>query len=99
MFLWLIFYTFVIIRIQPMASSHLNHLEVLSCVSVIVGSFSSIFFVIEYKGQQVLTGASRDLAGLLLVLVCSICALFSLRLMRKDYSSMLVFQTRQTKPH
>ena len=99
MFLWLIFYTFVIIRMQPMASSHLNQLEVLSCVSVIVGSFSSIFFVIEYKGEQVLSGASRDLTGLLLVLVCSVCALFSLRLMRQDYSSMLDFQTRKHIPY
>ena len=82
-----------------MASSHLNQLEVLSCVSVIVGSFSSIFFVIEYKGEQVLSGASRDLAGLLLVLICSVCALFSLRLMRQDYSSMLDFQTRKNIPH
>jgi len=99
MFLWLIFYTFVIIRMQPMASSHLNQLEVLSCVSVIVGSFSSIFFVIEYKGEQVLSGASRDLTGLLLVLVCSVCALFSLRLMRQDYSSLLDFQTHKHIPH
>jgi hypothetical protein len=90
MFLWLIFYTFMIFRLQPMAGAHLNQVEVLSCLSVIAGSFSSIFFVIEYEGEQVLTGASRDLAGMLLVLVCSCCALFSLRIMRRDYSSMLL---------
>ena len=78
---------FIIIKMQPMAGAHLNQLEVLSCISVIAGSFSSIFFVMEYEGEKVLTGASRDMAGLFLVLVCSICALISLRIMRKDYSS------------
>jgi hypothetical protein len=87
MFLWLILYMFIIIKMQPMAGAHLNQLEVLSCISVIAGSFSSIFFVMEYEGEKVLTGASRDMAGLFLVLVCSICALISLRIMRKDYSS------------
>ena len=86
-FFWLITYTLAITKIQPLASSHLNQLEVLSCISVIVGSFSSIFFVIEYQGLPVLSGAARDLAGLFLVIVCAICAVSSLRLMRKDYSS------------
>jgi hypothetical protein len=86
-FLWLLTYTLAITKIQPLASSHLNQLEVLSCISVIVGSFSSIFFVIEYQGLPVLSGAARDLAGLFLVIVCAICAVSSLRLMRKDYSS------------
>ena len=88
MFLWLILYMFMILKMQPMSSSVLNQIEVLSCSSVLVGSFSSIFFVVEFKGEQVLTGSSRDLAGLLLVLICASCALFSLRLMRQDYSSM-----------
>jgi hypothetical protein len=87
-FLWLILYTFVISRVQPMATSSLNHLEVLSCTSVIVGSFSSIFFVIEYQGVQLLRDSSRDMAGLFLVLICAICTLLSLQLIFKEYSSM-----------
>ena len=65
----------------------LNQIELLSCISVMVGCFSSIFFVVEYKGSPVLSGTSRDLAGLMLVVVCSACALQSLKLMWKDYSS------------
>jgi hypothetical protein len=72
---------------QPMSNSTLNQIEILSCISVIVGSFSSIFFVVEYNGKPVLAGSSRDLAGLMLVLVCATCALLSLRLMRNEYSS------------
>jgi hypothetical protein len=86
-FLWLMLYTFVISRVQPMASSSLNQLEVLSCTSVIVGSFSSIFFVIEYQGAQVLKDSARDMAGLFLVLICAVCTAFSLQLMWTEYSS------------
>jgi hypothetical protein len=65
----------------------MNQIELLSCISVIVGCFSSIFFVVEYKGNQVLSGTSRDFAGLMLVVVCSTCVLLSFRLMWNDFSS------------
>jgi hypothetical protein len=52
-----------------------------------IGSFSSIMFVIEYNGKQVLTGASRDLAGFFLVFVCAACALVSVYLIAKDCRS------------
>ena len=87
MFVCLIMYAFAILKMQPMSNSTLNQIEILSCISVIVGSFSSIFFVVEYNGKPVLAGSSRDLAGLMLVLVCATCALLSLRLMRNEYSS------------
>jgi hypothetical protein len=86
-FLCLIVYTFLVLKMQPMVSSTLNQIELLSCISVIVGCFSSIFFVVEYKGSLVLSGTSRDLAGLMLVIVCSICVLLSLKLMWSDFSS------------
>jgi hypothetical protein len=86
-FLCLIVYTFLVLKMQPMVSSTLNQIELLSCISVIVGCFSSIFFVVEYKGSLVLSGTSRDLAGLMLVIVCSICVLLSLQLMWSDFSS------------
>jgi hypothetical protein len=70
-----------------MASPFMNQIELLSCISVIVGCFSSIFFVIEYKGNLVLSGASRDTVGLVLVFVCSSCVLLSIRLMWNDFSS------------
>jgi hypothetical protein len=89
-FLCLIVYTFLVLKMQPMVSSTLNQIELLSCISVIVGCFSSIFFVVEYKGSLVLSGTSRDLAGLLLVVVCATCVLLSFRLMWNDFSSMLI---------
>jgi len=70
-----------------MASPIMNQIELLSCISVIVGCFSSIFFVIEYNGNLVLSGATRDLVGLLLVSLCAICALLSFKLMWNDFSS------------
>jgi hypothetical protein len=88
-FVCLLVYTFFVLKMQPMASTTLNQIEILSCLSVIISCFSSIFFVIEYKGNQVLAGASRDLAGLMLVIVCSVCALLSARLMWNEFSSKL----------
>jgi hypothetical protein len=88
----LIIYTFFVLKKQPMVSSTLNQIELLSCISVIVGCFSSIFFVVEHKGSLVLSGTSRDLAGLLLVVVCALCGLLSFRLMWKDFSSKLIFK-------
>jgi hypothetical protein len=87
LFSCLIIYTFSVVKMQPMASLPLNQIETLSCISVIVGSFASIFFVVEYNGSKLLTGASRDLAGLILVIICATCALFSVRLMQKEFSS------------
>jgi hypothetical protein len=87
LFLCLLVYTFLVLKKQPMASPFMNQIELLSCISVIVGCFSSIFFVIEYKGNLVLSGASRDTVGLVLVFVCSSCVLLSIRLMWNDFSS------------
>ena len=89
MFSFLIIYAFALVKMQPMANSALNQIETLSCISVIIGSFASIFFVVEFNGKLVLTGSSRDLAGLILVLVCAACALRSIKLMKNDFSSKL----------
>jgi hypothetical protein len=97
MFVCLIIYTFFVLKMQPMASPMLNQIEILSCISVIVSCFSSIFFVIEYKGSPVLSGSSRDLAGLMLVIVCSVCVLLSFRLMWNDFSSREPFARRTAR--
>jgi hypothetical protein len=81
----LIVYAFVHIKLQPMCSTILNQIELLSCISVIVGAFAAVFFVVEYNGQLLLTGISRDLAGMALVIVCSLCTLASLRLMYNNF--------------
>ncbi len=87
LFTFLIVYAFLVLKVQPMASPVLNQIEILSCISLIVSCFSSIFFVVEYKGTVVLSGASRDLCGFILLTVCVICALLTLRLMWSDFSS------------
>jgi hypothetical protein len=87
MFSCLIVNAFLTLRMQPMANSVLNQIETISCISLILSCFASIFFVVEFKGSSVLSGASRDLAGLILVIACGTCALLSLRLMWNDYSS------------
>jgi hypothetical protein len=97
MFVCLIVYTFFVLKMQPMASPMLNQIEILSCISVIVSCFSSIFFVIEYKGNPVLSGSPRDLAGLMLVIVCSVCVLLSFRLMWNDFSSRETFAHRTAR--
>jgi hypothetical protein len=87
LFCCLIAYTLFMQQRQPMVSSFFNQIELLSCISVIAGSFSSIFFVIEYKGSPVLSGTSRDVVGLALVLVCTVCVLLSFKMMWNDFSS------------
>jgi hypothetical protein len=73
-------------KLQPMATTTLNNIEILSCISVIVSAFASVFFVVEYKGQQLLQDGPRDLAGLALVITCGICALVSVRLMYHNFT-------------
>jgi hypothetical protein len=87
MFGCLLLYTFFALKMRPMASFILNEIELLSCIGLIIGCFSSIFFVVEYKGRLLLSGSSRDSIGLLLVLLCSSCVLLSLRLMWNEFSS------------
>lgn len=89
MFLWLIIYMFVIVKKHPMVG-FLNDIETLSCVGVIVGSFASIFFTVEYGGEKVLQGSARDFAGLVLVLICLFCTIWSLRLMRLEFARNLL---------
>jgi hypothetical protein len=87
LFICLIVYTLFMQQKQPMASFFMNQIELLSCIGIISGCFSSIFFVVEYKGSPVLSGFSRDLVGLLLVLVCAVCVLLSFKLMWNDFTS------------
>ncbi len=87
MFTFMVFYSFFFVRIQPMANTTLNQIEALACVSVLFGTFSSFFFVVEYDGTPVLNDVNRDIFGALLVLACSLCAIQAFRLMRSDFKS------------
>jgi hypothetical protein len=87
MFSSLLVYTFLTLKIQPMASTVLNRIEMLSCISLTLGTFSAVFFVIEYDGSLVLSGASRDLFGAMLVIMCGVCVFLSLALLWTECSS------------
>lgn len=95
MFSCLLISCFFTLKQRPMASAVLNQIEIISCVTLIVSSFSSIFFVVEYQGNLVLSGASRDLAGLMLVIVCVTCLSLSARLMLNEYSSIPILRTAE----
>jgi hypothetical protein len=83
----------VTLQMQPMASAVWNRIETIFCVTLLVNGFSSIFFTVEYQGSPALSGASRDLAGLALVMICAICLLLSLRLMWNEYASRPISRT------
>jgi hypothetical protein len=89
MFSSLLVYTFFTLKMQPMASAVLNRIEMLSCISLTLGCFSSIFFI-EYNGKSVLSGATRELIGMMLVISCAGCVFLSLALLWSDCSSRLI---------
>jgi hypothetical protein len=73
-----------------MQSSYLNKMEVLSCIGVLVGAFTSVFFVVEYNGSLLLTGSAKDFVGLLFVAICAGCLVLSVRLIIQDFSRLLL---------
>jgi hypothetical protein len=91
MFTFMIVYSLLIVKIQPMANQTLNQIELLACISVLMGTFSSFFFIIEYNGRPVLNDLNRDIFGTLLVVASALCAVQTLRLMRKDFASEFFF--------
>jgi hypothetical protein len=89
-FITMLMYTFFILHLRPMQSSYLNKLEILSCIGVLVGAFTSVFFVVEYDGSLLLSGSAKDFVGLLFVAICAACFLLSARLMFQDFSRLLL---------
>jgi hypothetical protein len=83
--------SFVTLRMQPMGNAVMNHIETISNISLILSSFASVFFIIEFQGSPVLSGDSRDRAGLVLVIICVVCLLFCCRLIWNDFSSRQLY--------
>jgi hypothetical protein len=79
-FITMMIYMFFILYLKPMQSDYLNKLEVLGCVSVLVGSFTSVFFVVEYEGRLLLSNTSKDFVGLVFVLICAVALALSILL-------------------
>jgi hypothetical protein len=59
-FSMMLVYMSSILYLRPMRSAYFNKLELLGCFSVLIGAFSSLFFTVEYKGQMLLRGATKD---------------------------------------
>ena len=86
LFAFLLVYTFSVVKLQPMSNKNLNRMEIASCISIIMGAFASIFFSVEYRGQLLLAGASRNFVGLVFVIVCALCGLSVMHLLYASFS-------------
>ena len=89
-FITMLIYSFFVLYFKPMQSIYLNKLEVLGCISVLVGAFTSVFFVVEYEGQLLLSGSEKDFVGMVFVIVCAVSLAFSALLMYQDFVRLLL---------
>ncbi len=89
-FITMLMYTFCILYFKPMQNIFLNKLEVLGCISVLVGAFTSVFFVVEYEGRLLLSGSDKDFVGLVFVLVCAGALVLSVLLIYQDFARLLL---------
>lgn len=92
-FITMLVYMFVALRLKPMRNMHLNVIEILGCIGVLSGCFCSVFLVVEYNGQLLLTGAARDFVGLLFVLLVIFTVALSFRLMFVDVMGLMRLHT------
>jgi hypothetical protein len=81
-------YTFFVMYVKPMRNTYLNNLELLSCVAVLVGSFTSIFFVVEFNGEKLLSGVAKDFVGFIFVLICAASFALSLVCIHRDFARL-----------
>jgi len=58
-FITMLMYTFFILHLRPMQSSYLNKLEILSCIGVLVGAFTSVFFCCRIQRQSAVERLSK----------------------------------------
>jgi hypothetical protein len=84
-FITMLIYLFFVLYLKPMQNEYLNKLEVLGCVSVLVGSFASVFFVVEYEGRLLLENAAKDYVGYVFVSVCAVAVVFSMLLIYEEF--------------
>ena len=89
-FIVMLIYTFFVVYLKPMQSVYLNKLEVLGCVGVLTGSFTSVFLVVEYEGRLLLSGSDKDVVGLVFVIVCATALALSILLIYQDFLRLLL---------
>jgi hypothetical protein len=89
-FIVMFIYTFFVLHLKPMQSIFLNKLEVWGCVSVVVAAFTSVFFVVEYEGQLLLSGSDKDFVGLVFVVICTIALSLSAILIYQDFMRLFL---------
>jgi hypothetical protein len=64
--------------------------EILSCIGVVVGAFTSVFFVVELDGSPLLSGSAKDLVGLVFVTICSVAFSLSAKYIYQNFSQLLL---------
>jgi hypothetical protein len=89
-FIFMLIYLFFVMYLKPMQSAYLNKVEILSCIGVVVGAFTSVFFVVELNGSPLLSGSAKDLVGLIFVTICSVAFFLSAKYMYQNFSQLLL---------
>jgi hypothetical protein len=89
-FIFMLIYMFFVVYLKPMHSSYLNKVEILSCVGVVAGAFASVFFVVELDGAPLLSGAVKDLVGLVFVIICAVAFFLSAYYIYQDFSRLFL---------
>jgi hypothetical protein len=84
-FVFMLIYMFFVLYLKPMQSNYLNKIEILSCIGVVVGAFSAVFFVVELGGSPLLSGSAKDTVGLVFILICVISLLMSIKYIYQDF--------------
>ena len=89
-FIFMLIYLFFVMYLKPMQSTYLNKVEILSCIGVVVGAFTSVFFVVELDGSPLLSGSAKDLVGLVFVTICSVAFSLSAKYIYQNFSQLLL---------
>jgi hypothetical protein len=89
-FIFMLIYMFFVVYLQPMHSLYLNKVEILSCIGVMVGAFTSVFFVVELNGAPLLNGATKEFVGLVMVTICAVAFFLSAKYIYQDFSRLFV---------
>jgi hypothetical protein len=89
-FIVVLLYMFLVLHVKPMQSNYLFKVEMLSCVGVLVGAFTSVFFVVEFEGSLLLSGQAKEYVGLVFVIICATAFAFSAKCIYDDFSRLLI---------
>jgi hypothetical protein len=89
-FIVVLLYMFLVLHVKPMQNNYLFKVEMLSCVGVLVGAFTSVFLVVEFEGSLLLSGQAKEYVGLVFVIICAIAFALSAKCIYDDFSRLLI---------